>query len=119
MSERRTKRLKDEFRDLVASFLEQESSRVSLVTVTHTELVHEGKIVQCYISVFPEDKEKQALDFAKRKTRELRNFVASKTKMKFVPRFTFVIDQGERNRQRIEELLKKGARGHGRNRTAV
>lgn len=106
MKERRHNRLADEMRDLVAKFLETQSDRSALVTVTRTELLEEGKTVKIYISVFPAEKEEVALGFANRKLGELRTFVATETKMKYVPVFHFVIDTGEKNRQRIDELLR-------------
>ena len=95
------------FRDLIAKFLEIESDRKSVITVTRVELLSEGKLLRAYLSVFPIDQEKVVLGFAERRTGEARKYLASKTKMRSVPKIEFVLDQGEKNRQRIDELLRK------------
>ena len=107
MKERRTNRLGDELRDIAARFLEESSDRSSLLTITRVELLSDGKLLRCYLSVFPPAKQAVAVGFANRNTSALRDFVASTTKMRFTPRFEFVPDQGEKNRQRIDELLRK------------
>lgn len=94
-------------RDLVAQYLEQHSDRTSLITITRVDLIHNAKLARCYISVFPREKEEAALGFATRSLSDLRAFIASKTKTKFIPSFEFIIDEGEKNRQRIDELLRK------------
>ena len=95
----------DLYRDLAARFLERESSRVGLITVTHAEVRGEGEEVRVYLSIYPREKQKEALGFARRKLHDLRAFVMQETRMKSVPRFSFAPDLGEQNRQRIEELL--------------
>ena len=104
MKLRRQNRLTDLWRDHVAQFLEQVSDRSTIITVTHTELLEEGKVVKAFITVIPEEREVSSLEFANRKVGQLRAFVAEESKTEFVPRFTFVIDKGEKNRQRIDEI---------------
>ena len=94
-------------RDLVAKYLETESDRSAVITITRVELLHEGKLARCYISVFPPESEKVALGFAERRASDMRAFAARETKTRFVPEFEFVPDQGEKNRQRIDELLRR------------
>ena len=108
MRERRQNRLIDLIRDLAAKFLEQESNRTSLISVTRVIMSKSGKDMNIHLSVFPSKNENQAYDFVSRKGTEFRKFVASNTKIKLLPRFVFTIDKGEKNRQRIEELLRKG-----------
>jgi len=56
------------------------------------------------MTVFPESEEKQALDFARRKRTEFREYVKSRVKTRLLPAIDFEIDFGEKNRQRIEEI---------------
>ncbi|HEY4493779.1 MAG TPA: ribosome-binding factor A [Candidatus Paceibacterota bacterium] len=107
MRERRQNRLTDEFRDLVSECLEKESDRKALITITRVELLGEGKLARCYMSVFPVVSEKAALGFAERHAGVVREYISQKTKMRHVPKIQFVLDQGEKNRQRIDELLRK------------
>lgn len=107
MKERRSNRLGDEFRDLIAKYLEQASDRTSMITVTRVELLHSGKLVRAYLSVFPVEKEGAALFFAERNLSEIKAYLAKATKMRSVPSIEFVTDEGEKNRQRIDELSRK------------
>ncbi|HEY4518546.1 MAG TPA: ribosome-binding factor A [Candidatus Paceibacterota bacterium] len=105
IKDKRKNRLTDHLRDLAAKFLERESSRTALITVTRAELSDNGKKMNLLISVYPPERQDQALDFAKRKMGDLRNFVASEMKTKTVPIFSVNLDLGEKNRQRMDELL--------------
>ncbi|HEY4518556.1 MAG TPA: ribosome-binding factor A [Candidatus Paceibacterota bacterium] len=107
IKEKRANRLTDHLRDLAAKFLEKESSRTALITVTRAEISENAKQVNLLISVYPPERSEQALDFAKRRMGDLRNFVASEMKTKSVPIFSVNLDLGEKNRQRIDELLRK------------
>lgn len=101
----RDQKIKDEVRNLAAQFLQRESNHTSLITVTHVELTPDGKKAIIYFTVLPEDKQKGALDFAKRKRTEFRTYVKDKSRIGRLPFFDFEIDMGEKNRQRIDELL--------------
>jgi len=94
-------------RDLAARFLEQESNRTSLISVTRVEMSKNTEGMNIYLSVFPVKNEKRAFDFITRKESGFRKFVAQNTKIKKLPRFIFNLDLGEKNRQRIEDLLRK------------
>ena len=50
------------------------------------------------------EKEAAVLEFAKRRKRDFRQFIMGKKSFGFVPRIDFCIDEGEHNRQRIDEL---------------
>ncbi|MEK7180683.1 MAG: ribosome-binding factor A, partial [Patescibacteria group bacterium] len=84
-------------RELVASFVLHESNGTSLITVTYLSVVPSLTVATVFISVYPEDKEIEALDFLKRKAGELRQYVTSRIKMRKIPSFEFVIDKGEKN----------------------
>jgi ribosome-binding factor A len=59
-----------------------------------------------YITVLPIDKEKTALEFAKRKRADLRQFLKKNMPIKIIPFIDIAIDMGEKNRQKIDELLR-------------
>ena len=86
--------------------MERQSSRIALISVTRVIASKGADEMAIYLSVFPGEKEAAAMDFVERKSVEFRKFVAEHTKIKTLPKFIFVIDQGEKNRQRIEELLR-------------
>ncbi len=89
---------------LVGEFLSQEAGPVSLITVTRIAFNEKSKHATVFLSVLPEDKEANALAFAKRKSSELREYVRGKASLRILPIFEFVIDIGEKNRQRVEDI---------------
>jgi len=105
MKLRKANRLTDQYRDLVAQFIERNSNRKTLITITRVEMSKNGKKAMCHLSVFPPEQEQTGLDFAQRNTSRLRDFVATHSKTKSIPTFSFSLDMGEKNRQRIEKLL--------------
>ena len=58
--------------------------------------------------MLPDEKEKLALAFVKRKRGELRAFLKKNIQIKIIPFIDIQIDQGEKNRQKIDELLRNG-----------
>ena len=93
-------------KELSAQFLERENNRTSLITVTSCDTSPDLKKATIFITVLPDEKEHDALDFAKRKRGELRNFLKGKMRTKNIPFLDIRIDQGEKNRQKIDELLR-------------
>lgn len=91
-------------RHLAADFLQAESNGSSLVTVTRVELANRLTKAIILISVLPEEKQTEALDFARRKRSEFREYVKKHAKIGRIPLFDFEIDYGEKNRQRIEAI---------------
>lgn len=92
-------------RELVATYLEQESNRTSMVTVTRTELSHDKRTVTFLVSVFPEAMEEVALAFLNRKRSECRDYIKKHARLKRIPFIQFAIDEGEKKRRRVDELL--------------
>lgn len=84
-----------------------ESSRDSLMTITKTDILDRGKKAVIFFTTFPREKEAAALEFARRRKRDFRQFVIAKKSFGFTPQMDFAIDLGEYNRQRIDELLAK------------
>ena len=101
----RDEKVKDQIRMLAAEYLSRESNRTSLITVTDVSLHDHGKSAVVFFTVLPEEKAHAALDFAKRKRSEFREFVQEKSRLGRLPFFDFEIDKGEKNRQRIEEII--------------
>lgn len=106
MSEYRKEKIKNILKELVAVFIERGSNMSSIITVTDISLSSDLKRANILISVIPENKEQAALSYIKRNLSELRKEVINKVKINPVPFFDVLIDQGEKNRQKIDELLK-------------
>jgi ribosome-binding factor A len=100
----RQEKVSQEIKEVVARFLEAESNRTSLITVTKADVSPDLKNAKIYISVLPEEKEKAALDFCKRKRSEIKHQIKKKMSLRVIPFVDVEIDKGEKNRQRIHEL---------------
>ncbi|MDO8517844.1 MAG: ribosome-binding factor A [bacterium] len=100
----RTEKIREALHKVAAEFLSREAGRQSLITVTNTTVSDDGKRGTIYITVLPEKAESAALSFANRNRRELADFFKKRIRGAFPPRIEFVIDRGEKNRQRLDEL---------------
>ncbi|MBP9851395.1 MAG: ribosome-binding factor A [Candidatus Pacebacteria bacterium] len=103
----RQEKIANLLRELTAQFLAREANRTSLLTVTSTNVSADLKKGTVYISVLPASAEKAALDFCKRQRSALRDHLKKNMETKSVPFLDFEIDYGEKNRQRIDELLRE------------
>lgn len=103
---KRNEKLKDLIKETAANFLNIESNRVSMVTVTDVRISKDGKCATIFFTAYPNNKEKAALDFAKRKRTEFRNFAKENIKVGRIPFFDFEIDAGEKHRQKIDSILE-------------
>lgn len=95
--------------NITASFISREFIGIPgvLISVIKIEISNDFKKAKIFVSIFPEGKEKEIFKLLKRKLGDLREYVKSRAKMKFLPFFEIEIDQGEKKRQKIEELLRK------------
>ena len=100
----RDEKLKDLIKNTAADFMQKQSNYTSLITITDVSLSDRGKRARIFFTVLPVEKEKAALDFAKRMRAEFQNFFAEHARMRALPYFDFEIDKGEKNRQHIDEI---------------
>ena len=98
-------RFEEIIRDHAARFFSAESNRTSMITVTRVAGTDKGDRVTVYFTVYPEEREEAALDFARRKRSDFRNFVRDNSRLSVVPFFEFEIDCGERVRQKIDAIV--------------
>lgn len=94
-------------RTIAQDFFQRESSGASLITVTKATITKDLKKTDIYITVLPDDKEEQALNFAKRMRPELRTAVKHKLQIRTIPTVDIKLDIGERARQKIDEVLRE------------
>lgn len=92
-----------------AEYFEIESNDNSLITITKTDIFDKGKRAVVFFTALPREKEPAALEFAKRRRNDFRQFVMAKKSFGFTPKIDFEIDLGEHNRQRIDELSNESA----------
>lgn len=92
---------------LAAEFARDNSTGTSLLTITRVEIAEAGKTGKVFFTTLPEHEEDTALKFLMRKLPEFQRYVRDKSRIGRVPHLTFMIDYGERNRQRLDELSKE------------
>jgi ribosome-binding factor A len=103
MNDNHNDRLREAVREVAAEFLAREANRNSLITVTRADLSDDGKRCNIFLSVFPDSAEEAALAFAQRNRTELSDFFKKRVKA-LPPHIEFLIDRGEKNRRRLDEL---------------
>ncbi|MBX4215448.1 ribosome-binding factor A [Candidatus Parcubacteria bacterium] len=94
-------------RRAAAEFLEMESNKTTLITVTRATIAPDFKRATLFITVLPEEREAQALDFARRKLKAFREFAKERLNFRQIPFFSFELDKGDKVRRKIDELGKK------------
>ncbi len=104
-------KIEEAIKQLAAKFLQLESNRISLITVTSVHVFQKRTQATVYITVLPEHKQDEALDFANRKRTEFKEYLKKHARMQKLPRVHFAIDLGEKNRQRIDEISNKVSGG--------
>jgi len=102
----RDERMKESVREIAAEFLAREANRTSLVTVTRVELTEDGRSGTIFMTVYPNSAEEQVVKFANRNRPEFSQFFEKRVRGRRAPRIEFAIDNGEKNRQRLDELTK-------------
>ena len=106
MATQRQMKMNKELAKYFAIFIERESNKSSLITVTRCDIAPNFKNVIVYLSVLPEDKEDSVVAFMDRRKWDARDFIKKRLSMRVIPFVEFKIDSGEKNRQRIDQLLK-------------
>lgn len=103
----RQEKVEGVLQSIVASFLTREAGTKSVITVTHCDVSSDLKKVTAFISVFPPEHELEALNFARRQRSEIREIFKEKLSMKSIPHLEIEIDEGEKNRQKVEAIFNK------------
>ena len=75
----RQEKINSLLKNLAATFLSRETTG-SLVTITRVETSRDLKSAKIFISIFPENKEKEALNLLDGKKGELRKYIGSQIK---------------------------------------
>lgn len=101
---KRQEKIQEALRETAAEFMSREASRQSLVTITRCAVSEDGKRGTIFMTVLPDTSENAAVAFANRHRTEFAAFFKNKVKGAFSPHVEFVIDFGEKNRQRLDEI---------------
>lgn len=88
-----------------AEFLAEEANPFPLITVMGCDLSDNFQHATIRVTILPEDKEEQTLSYLRRKRTPMREYIKKKMRSIRVPSIEIVIDYGEKNRQKIDELV--------------
>ncbi|MBL1434335.1 ribosome-binding factor A [Candidatus Wolfebacteria bacterium] len=102
----RQKKIREEMMKIAGEYISREANRNNLITVTDASISPDLKQLTIFVSVYPNDNEQGALAFLKRHRNDFRSFVKQRISFKVLPFVDFKIDEGEKNRQRIDEILR-------------
>lgn len=102
----RLEKLNKEMRKAFGEFIERESNKQSLVTVTRCDTAPDLSNVIVYVSVFPTDAEDKVINFLNRRKYDARTYMKKRVVSRVIPQVNFMIDLGEKNRQHIDQLLR-------------
>lgn len=105
MASERQNKMSEEVRKHAAMFIESESTSQSLITVTRADISPDFKNATIFFTTIPESQQATALAFLKRKRKELKEYLKNRLQTRIIPFVDIAIDEGERNRQRIDEIL--------------
>lgn len=94
-------------KDLAGTYIAEESNRGSLITITGVDLIDSGEQVTFRVSVFPESAEGPAMGFLMRKRGDCKAYLKQHASLKHIPHVEFVIDDQEKARRKIDELLSE------------
>lgn len=107
MASRRQTQVAETLAHMAGEFIARESNGQSLITVTRADIAPDLKRGTLYVSVLPESAEEYALDFLKRQRAAFREHLKSKSSLRYLPFIDFALDYGEKNRQMVDEALRK------------
>ena len=104
MQTQRQQQISEQIAHLAARFLDHESNRQSIMTVTRADISPDLSKGTIYFTVMPELYEEEALKFAKRKRTDFRTYIKKNSELRRLPYFDFEIDYGEKYRQHLDTL---------------
>ena len=107
MQNTKLERINKEMRKLFASFVEIESNKESLITVTRCNISTDRKNIDVMVTVYPTEHEEKVIHFLQRRKWDARDYMKKRIQTRVIPYVDFKIDAGEKNRQRIDQLLNK------------
>jgi ribosome-binding factor A len=103
--EHRSEKVANVIKEVLGAFIEVNSNRQSMITITNVYLTIDFKRVTLFVTVFPEHGENAGFDFLKRQRCDARDYLKKRSRLARLPFIDFDIDKGEKARQRIDELI--------------
>ena len=88
-----------------AQFIAREAGPESLITVIRAQSVAHGERIMVFVSVFPIDKARAALEFLARKREAFSDHLKTHARLR-LPRVYFLLDNGEQTGEQLAEPSK-------------
>ena len=105
----REEKLKKQIMEHAAKFIELDANRNALITVTNCDISPKQNHATVYVTILPEKQEEEIIKDLEAKAGEMRKYIFDHLRIRAVPALKIVIDYGEKNRQRVEELSTQNA----------
>jgi len=102
----RKEKKEEQIREIAARLIERESNKTALITVTRVVLDDKARNGTIFVTVLPVEGEESAVNFLKRKRKELREELKARLSIHPIPFLDVAIDSGEKARQTIDRLLR-------------
>ena len=102
----RQKKLVQELKKIAGDFFQKETNGKALITVTNADYSPDLKNATVYITVLPDQYEKEAVGFAMRMRGELKTEIKRRMAIRVLPHVEIKLDTGEKHRQKINTILK-------------
>lgn len=89
-----------------ATYIALEANRDTLITPIHSTISEQGTRATVYVTVFPDAKIEVALAFLNRHSDDFRDYLKEKARFSHLPFVNFALDDGERNRQHLDDISR-------------
>ncbi len=107
-SARRQQRLEALYEEQVSAWLQKEFFQKDVFVIVSRCILSESfGHLKVHISVWPDENGKNVLESLKKIKKDLRRYLGENVKTKFVPEIDFILDEGEKKRSEIENILKE------------
>lgn len=85
-------RFEHALQEAASEFINKESNRTSLITVTRVRVDERGRSAEIYITAFPDTQTAAATDFLNRKKSDFADFLKKRIRLRGLPRVLFLAD---------------------------
>jgi ribosome-binding factor A len=109
MKYRRLK-MQDLFHKEISLIIQQEikDPGIGFITVLDVRMTEDLKYAKVLYSVYGSDEERdKTVEALRRAKGYIKHLLGTRIKLRFMPEITFVLDKGQDNLERIDEILKK------------
>lgn len=103
--EHREEKIANTIREIAALWIEKEGGPSSMITVTRVVVSPDRRNAKIMITALPREKEQAAYGFVRRNLGEIRAEITRQLRIHPIPFLDVSIDEGEKNRQKIDDLL--------------